>query len=419
MLGDDKTVVIVGAGQAGGTAAATLRQYGFKGAIILIGDEPLLPYQRPPLSKTYLKTDVSPDALKLRPQNFYDEAGIELHLGRTVTAIDPAARTVALADGATLSYDILILATGSLVRKLDVPGAGLAGLFELRSQADAERLKPALRSARRLAVVGAGYVGLEVAASARALGVEVVVVERESRVLARVASAALSAFVDSQHRARGVEILTGASVAAFLDDGQGRVRALQLADGRTVACDAAVVGVGALPCDALARSAGLVCDNGLRVDEQARTSDPSIYAIGDMTSRPLPLYQGRRVRLESVPNALEQAKQAAAAITGAAPPAPEIPWFWSDQYDLKLQIAGLGTDIDRTVTRGSPETGKFALYHLSGGRVAVVESVNLPIEFITAKSLLTTNRRVDPDALADIAVPIKSDRIFGADVPVV
>ncbi|SMF35845.1 3-phenylpropionate/trans-cinnamate dioxygenase ferredoxin reductase subunit [Azospirillum oryzae] len=427
MLQDDKTIVIVGAGQAGGTAAATLRQYGFKGKVVLIGDEPLLPYQRPPLSKTYLKTDLSPDALKLRAQSFYDEAGIELRLGRSVTAIDAKARTVALADGETLAYDILILATGSLVRKLDVPGAGLAGLFELRSQADADRLKPAVRSAKRIAIVGAGYVGLEVAASARALGAEVVVVERESRVLARVASAALSGFVDAYHRGRGVEILTGASVAAFLGDGQGqgegkeegKVRALQLADGRIVACDAVVVGVGALPCDALARSAGLVCDDGVRVDEQARTSDPAIYAIGDMTSRPLALYDGRRVRLESVPNALEQAKQAAASITGAAAPPPEIPWFWSDQYDLKLQMAGLGVGIDRTITRGSPETGKFALYHMSGDRVAVVESVNLPIEFITAKTLLTTKRRIDTDALADIAVPIKSDRIFVADAPVV
>ena len=419
MLDEDRTILVVGAGQAGGTVAATLRQYGFKGRLTLIGSEPLLPYRRPPLSKAYLKTDVPPDALKLRPRSFYDEAGISLRLGEAVTAIDAAAKTVDLAGGDVLSYDILILATGSQARKLQVPGADLDGLHELRNQADAEKLKPAVRNSRRIAIVGAGYVGLEVAASARALGTEVVVVERESRVLARVASPQLSGFVENHHRGRGVEILTDVSVTAFLGDGRGHVRALQLADGRAIACDAAVVGIGALPCDALALSAGLVCDNGVRVDAEARTSDPSIYAIGDMTSRPLALYGGRYARLESVPNALEQARQAAASITGTAPPPPEIPWFWSDQYDLKLQMAGLGSGIDRTIVRGSPETGKFALYHLSGERVVQVESVNLPTEFITAKTLLTTVRRIDPDALADLAVPIKSDRIFLADAQLV
>ena len=245
MLDENKTVLIVGAGQAGGTAAAMLRQYKFEGKIVLIGEEALLPYQRPPLSKNYLKSDVSPDALKLRPQNFYDDSGIELRLGQKVAAIDPAGKTVTLAGGGKLGYDFLILATGSLVRKLNVPGADLDGLLELRNQADAEKLKIAVRSSKCIAIVGAGYVGLEVAASARALGVDVVVVERESRVLARVASATLSSFVEGCHRSRGVEILTNASVEAFIGDEKGRVRAIQLADGRTVECDAAVVGVGA------------------------------------------------------------------------------------------------------------------------------------------------------------------------------
>lgn len=397
----DKRIVIIGAGHAGGTAAALLRQYGHEGPITLIGEEPAAPYQRPPLSKAWLKGEADLEALLLRPEVFYPEHDITLRTGVTAEAIDPAARTVALSDGTTEPYDSLILATGSQARKLVLPGADRPELLELRTLADAERLKAAIGPGKRLAVVGGGYIGLEAAASARALGAEAVIIERLPRVLARVASEPLSAFFEQHHRARGVEILTGAEVAAF------EVGGVRLADGRLIESDATLVGVGATASDQLAKSAGLVCENGVVVDERARTSDPSIYAIGDATFRPLPVYDGARQRLESVPNALEQAKQAAAAITGHAPPAPEVPWFWSDQYDLKLQIAGLPIGADRLVVRGAPADARFAVFHLAGDRIVAVEAVNAPPEFMAGRQMIARRTPVDAARLADTDVSMK------------
>ena len=395
-------VVIIGAGHAGGTVAALLRQYGHEGPIVLAGEEPAPPYQRPPLSKAWLKGEADLEALLLRPEAFYAEHDIDLRTGVTATAIDAAAKTVTFADGTMETWDTLILATGSTARKLAIPGADRPELLELRTLADAERLKAALGPGRRLAVVGGGYVGLEAAASARALGAEVVVIERMDRVLARVASETLSAFFTARHRAEGVEVMTSAEVSAFEDGG------VRLADGRLIFADAVLVGVGALACDGLARAAGLVCDNGVVVDETARTSDPAIWAIGDMTFRPIPVHGGRRHRLESVPNALEQAKQAAAAIVGRAPPTPEAPWFWSDQYELKLQIAGLSEGADRQVVRGDPETGSFAVFHLAGYRVLCVEAVNAPAEFMAGRLLIVKGAPVDLAKLADPSVSMKA-----------
>lgn len=395
-------VVIIGAGHAGGTAAALLRQYGHDGPILLVGEEPAPPYQRPPLSKAWLKGEADLEALLLRPESFYAEQGIELRTGLTATVIDAAAKTVTFADGSVEAYDALILATGSTARKLAIPGADRPELLELRTLADAERLKAALGPGRRLAVVGGGYVGLEAAASARALGAEVIVIERMDRVLARVASDTLSAFFTVRHRAAGVEVMTSAEVSAFEDGG------VRLADGRLIAADAVLVGVGALACDSLARAAGLVCDNGVVVDDTARTSDPSIWAIGDMTSRPIPVHGGRRHRLESVPNALEQAKQAAAAIVGRPGPAPEVPWFWSDQYEVKLQIAGLADGADRQVVRGDPETGAFAVFHLQGERILCVEAVNAPAEFMAGRQMIGRGAAVDAIRLGDPAVSMKA-----------
>ena len=398
-------VVIIGAGHAGGTAAALLRQYGHEGPIILAGEEPAAPYQRPPLSKAWLKGDADLEALLLRPETFYAEHGIELRTGATATAVDAAARTVTFADGTIEPYDALILATGSTARRLAIPGADRAGLLELRTLADAERLKAALGPGRRLAIVGGGYVGLEAAASARALGAEVVVIERMNRVLARVASETLSAFFTARHRREGVEILTGAEVSAFEDAG------VRLADGRVIEADAVLVGVGALACDQLARAAGLACGNGVVVDETARTSDPAIWAIGDVTFRPVPTHGGHRHRLESVPNALEQAKQAAAAIVGRAAPTPEVPWFWSDQYDLKLQIAGLPDGADRQLVRGDPgivgEGASFAVFHLSGDRILCVEAVNAPAEFMAGRMMIGKATPVDAVKLVDPSVSMK------------
>ncbi|QIF80985.1 NAD(P)/FAD-dependent oxidoreductase [Brevundimonas sp. 'scallop'] len=395
-------VLIIGTGHAGGSVAAFLRQYGHEGPIVLIGEEDAPPYQRPPLSKAWLKGEADLEALLLRPLSFYAEQNIDFRPSMVAVAVDPAAKTVAFHDGSSETYDILVLATGSTARKLPVPGGDHPDLLELRTMKDAERLKAVLGPGKRLAVVGGGYVGLEAAASARALGAEAVVIERAPRVLARVASETLSAFFTAQHRAHGVEILTNAEVVAVARDG------VSLADGSVVSADAVLVGVGALACDALARSAGLTCDDGVVVNSEARTSNPAIFAIGDMTRRPIPVHGGMHHRLESVSNALEQAKQAAAAIVGRAGPTPEVPWFWSDQYDVKLQIAGLPFDADRQVVRGDPTASGFAVFHLNGDRIVCVEAVNAPPEFMAGKQLIAKATPVDVDKLADPAVSMKA-----------
>ncbi len=395
-------ILIIGAGHAGGSVAAFLRQYGHEGPIVLVGEEEAPPYQRPPLSKAWLKGEADLEALLLRPLSFYQEQGIAFRPSTVAVSVDPEAKTVAFHDGSSEPYDVLVLATGSTARKLPVPGGDHPDLLELRTLKDAERLKAVLGPGKRLAVVGGGYVGLEAAASARALGAEAVVIERAPRVLARVASETLSAFFTAQHRARGVEIITGAEVVAVAHDG------VTLADGSAVQADAVLVGVGALACDSLARSAGLRCDDGVVVDDQARTSDPAIFAVGDMTRRPIPVHGGVSHRLESVPNALEQAKQAAAAIVGRPGPAPEVPWFWSDQYDFKLQIAGLPFDADRQVVRGDPLAGGFAVFHLNGDRVVCVEAVNAPPEFMAGKQLIGKATPVDAAKLADVSVSMKA-----------
>lgn len=380
----NQRIVIVGAGHAGGTAAVLLRHFGHQGPITLIGEEPVTPYQRPPLSKAYLKGEAGVESLKLRADSFYADQRVTARLSTRVAAIQRDAKTVALSDGATLPYDVLILATGCRARTLPIPGAHV-----LRALEDADRLKPALRPGARLAIIGGGYIGLEVAASARAAGAEATIFEREQRILARVASETLSRFFHDYHTARGVEIRTG---AAFAGGGY----------------DAVVVGIGADPCDELAKAAGLACDRGIIVDEAARTSDPAIYAIGDATLRPVPLLGERLRRLESVPSALEQAKQAAAAILGRPAPPPEVPWFWSDQYDLKLQIAGLIDEADRSVTRGAPATGRFAVFHLRGDRLVAVEAVNSPPEFMVGKKLIEQRTPIaDPLCLADNALSMK------------
>jgi 3-phenylpropionate/trans-cinnamate dioxygenase ferredoxin reductase subunit len=395
-------VVIIGAGHAGGSAAALLRQYGHEGEVVLAGQESAPPYQRPPLSKAWLKGEAGLEDLLLRPERFYAEQDIALRTGVTATAIDAGARIVTFADGTVETYDVLILATGSTARKLTLPGADRPDLLELRTLDDAERLKAVLAPGKRLAVVGGGYVGLEAAASARALGAGAVVIERMDRVLARVASQPLSAFFTDLHQKQGVEILTGVEVAGFEDAG------VRLADGTLIAADAVLVGVGAFACEALARTAGLTCDNGVVVDETARTSDPAIYAIGDVARRPIPVHGGVMHRLESVPNALEQAKQAASAIVGRAAPAPEVPWFWSDQYDVKLQIAGVPFDADRQLVRGDPAGGAFSVFHLRGDRIVAVEAVNAPADFMGGRMLIGKGARVSAERLADSATSMKA-----------
>ncbi len=398
-------VVIVGAGHAGGSAAAFLRQYGHEGPIVLIGEEPLLPYQRPPLSKAWLKGEADADSLALKPQEWYAEANVALRLQGVATSLNRGDRTVTLASGEVISYDFLILATGARARELPIPGADLAGVLALRTAADAEALKAAIGPGKRLAVVGGGYVGLEAAASARALGAEATIIERESRVLARVACETLSTFFQDYHGARGVAFELNANVEAF-EGADGHVTGVRLKGGEVVPCDAALVGVGAHANVELAQDAGLDCTGGIVVDLEARTSDPRVFAIGDVAHRPLPLYE-RQFRLESVPNALEQAKQAAAAIVGRAGPSPEVPWFWSDQYDLKLQIAGLPFDADSTIVRGDVGSAKFAVFHLKGDLVQAVEAVNAPPEFMAGKQLIAKRTPVSKTKLADPAISMK------------
>ena len=398
-------VVILGAGHAGGTAAALLRQYGHTGKITLVGEEPIPPYQRPPLSKAWLKGEADADSLALKPLEFYAENDIDFRPGVRGVKLARSAKTLTLSDGQTLTYDYLILATGARAIKLPVPGADLSGLLELRTAADAEALKAAVGPGKKLAVVGGGYIGLEVAASGRALGADVVVIEREARLLARVACEALSTFFRGYHEKNGVAFELGASVTGFVGE-NGKVTGVTLADGRTLPCDAAVIGVGATPNDEIAADAGLDVARGVVVDLEARTSDPAIFAIGDVAHRPMPIYD-RMFRMESVPNALEQAKQAACAITGRPAPAGEVPWQWSDQYDLKLQIAGYAFDVDEVLLRGDPASGKFAVFHLKGDQIQSVEAINSPPEFMMGKQLIGNRKAVSKAKLADPSVSMK------------
>lgn len=395
-------VVIIGAGHAGGSVAGFLKQYGYEGGIVLAGTEAVAPYQRPPLSKAWLKGEADEGSLQLRADSYYADNGIDLRLGVSATHIDPVARTVTFDDGRTETYDYLVIATGSRARRLPVSCGTGEGTLELRTTVDAERLKGALGQGKRLLVIGGGYVGLEAAASARALGAEAVVLERMERVLQRVASQTLSDFYTRRHATEGVQIRTGVDVVTVAADG------VTFADGEVLSADAVLVGIGAIANDELAREAGLECADGIVVDLEARTSDPSIFAVGDVTRRPLPHYDGVMHRLESVPNALEQAKQVASAITGRPAPAPEVPWFWSDQYDVKLQIAGLPFGADRQVVRGDVDAGSFAVFHLKGDRIVCVEAVNSAPAFMFGKQAIGKATTVDATVLADAEAPIKS-----------
>lgn len=402
----DAHVVIVGAGHAGGTAAALLRQYGHEGPITLLGDEPIPPYQRPPLSKAWLKGEADADSLALKPLEFYPEAGIDFRPGISALSLNRGDRTLALSDGSTIAYDNLIIATGARAIVLPIEGKDLDGILFLRTAADAEKLKATVGPGRTLAVVGGGYIGLEVAASGRALGAEVVVLEREDRLLKRVACEALSSFFQAYHEMHGVAFELGASVTGYVGAG-GRVTGVKLADGRVIACDAVVVGVGAHPNEELAKDAGLECARGVVVDLDARSvTDPAIFAIGDVAHRPMPIYE-RMFRMESVPNALEQAKQAACAITGRPRPPGECPWQWSDQYDIKLQIAGYAFDADEILVRGDPASAKFAIFHLKGDQVQSVEAINAPPEFMMGKMLIMNRRPVNKAKLADPSISMK------------
>jgi 3-phenylpropionate/trans-cinnamate dioxygenase ferredoxin reductase subunit len=398
-------VVIVGAGQAGGEAALRLRAGGFVGAVTLIGEEPLAPYQRPPLSKKYLAGEWSKDRLLLRDLDAFEHEKVTLRLNTAAISIDRAAKSVRTSDGHDIPYDALILATGSRARALPVAGADLPGVFALRTAKDVDAIRAHIRPGARLAVIGAGYIGLEVAAVARGLGLDVTVIEAAPRPLSRVTSPEVSAFFLDHHTGQGVKFALSAQ-AAFIA-GDTRATGVGLKDGAEVPADLVIVGVGILPEVSLAQAAGLKTEDGIVTDVDARTSDPAIFAIGDCARRPIPFYGNRSRRLESVHNAIEGAKLAAAAIVGAAPPPLEVPWFWSDQYDLKLQIAGLFNGYDRLVLRGEPSPQGFAAFYYQGERLIAVDAINRPAEFLGAKHLIQKGQTVAFERLQDMSTPMK------------
>ncbi len=370
----NEPIVIIGAGQAGAQAAISLRQAGYDGDLILLGDERQPPYQRPPLSKKYLSGEITEDQLFLRPEAFWEAQSVDLRIGSAVVAIHPDDRSITLDDGKRISYEKLLLATGSRARSLPVAGADLSGIITLRGIDDVDHLRPRLEAAERLVIIGAGYIGLEVAAVARTLGHPVIVVEAMERVMQRVVSPTVSTFFDALHRDHGVDIRLTMGLDSFL--GGDRLEGVRLADGTVIEADLALVAVGGMPDCALAEAAGISCDNGILVDETCRTSAADIYAAGDCTNFPSALY-GRRIRLESVQNAIDQAKAAAQAITGEAATYDPVPWFWSDQYDIKLQIAGLSHGYDRAVVDGDPDAAKFSVsYVAKDGRLLAVDAIN-------------------------------------------
>ncbi|MAP95599.1 MAG: pyridine nucleotide-disulfide oxidoreductase [Ponticaulis sp.] len=398
------SVVIIGAGQAGGQAAVSLRQFGFEGEIHLVGEEAAPPYQRPPLSKDYLKGKLERERLYLKPREFYADNAITLHTDARVARIDRDEKSVVLESGESLNYTKLIIATGSRPRPLPLPGADLDQVFDLRTLADIDALKPAMVAGKRLLIVGAGYIGLEAAAVARELGLEVTVLEMAERVLARVTSTVMSDFYQALHESHGAAIRTGIRLSSL--KGEGAVTHGVLADGEEIPCDLVLVGIGILPNEELAVGAGIACKNGILVDRDTRTNDGDIYAIGDCAHRPL-VHYGRDGRLESVHNAIEQGKIAAAHIVGKDRPAEDVPWFWSDQYNIKLQIAGLSQGYDEVVVRGDPANESFAVFYFADGKFISVDAVNAPAEFLSAKRLIAADAALTPADVADESVSMK------------
>ncbi len=397
-------IVIVGAGQAAAQAIATLRAEGFSGSITLVGDEPYLPYQRPPLSKAYLMGTLERERLFLKPEAFYVESKCERILGVAATAVHRAEKTVELADGRKLPYDKLLLATGSRVRKIKCPGADLEGVHYLRGIADVDGLRAVFEPGKRLAIVGGGYIGLEVAAVAVKRDLDVTVFEAMNRLMARAVSVPVSDFYEKVHRDAGVKLKLHTGVEAF--EGRTRVEAVR-AGGESHPADIVLVGIGIVPNMELAMHAGLGCEDGIVVGlDTSCTGDDSIYAAGDCTR-----HIGREgvdIRLECVQNAIDQAKHAALAMVGKPKPYSEVPWFWSDQYDLKLQIAGLARATDHLVVRGKPETRKFATFHLRDGVVSAVEAVNAAPEYLVGRKLIHEGAKVAPERLADLTIPMKN-----------
>ena len=398
-------IVVIGAGQAGATLAESLRKGGHDGQLTVVGSEPVPPYQRPPLSKKYLLGEMKAERLYLRPESFYAEQEIALRPGTTATAIDRAGRAVRLSDGRRLPYDRLALCLGARPRRLPAAAGGdLDGVFTVRTLADIDTMAPHFTEGARLLIVGGGYIGLEAAAVAAARGLNVTLVEAADRILSRVAAPETADYFRELHARHGVEIRESSGVD-HLTGADGRATGAVLSDGATVTADFVIVGIGIVPETGLAEAAGLACDDGILVDALGRTSDPAIFAAGDCTRFP---WGDGRVRLESVPNAIEQAEAVAAAMLGGTEPYVAKPWFWSDQYDVKLQIAGLAQRWDRVVVRAGTRAGAQSVWYFDGARLVAVDAMNDPRAYMTAKRWIEAGVSPAPEAVADAGADLKT-----------
>ena len=398
-----KRIVVAGAGQAGASLVAKLRVLGHEGEITLIGAEPFPPYQRPPLSKAYLLGQMERERLFLRPEEYYTEQNITLRLGVEVSGIDAAAQSVRLGDE-TLPYDALVLTTGATPNRLPAPiGGDLGGVHVVRGLADIDRMAPEFAEGRRLLIIGGGYIGLEAAAVAAQKGLSVTLVEMGERILQRVASPQTSDYFRALHQSHGVDIREAVGLERLTGD--GRVSGAVLSDGSELPVDFVIAGIGVQPGTALAEAAGLALDNGIRVDELGRTSDPHIWAAGDCASFP---YRGGRIRLESVPNAIDQAEAVAENLLGAGKPYVAKPWFWSDQFDVKLQMAGLNTGYDDVVRRPGAKEGAESFWYFRGDTLLAVEAMNEPRAYMVGKRLIEGGKSPDKAALADPDTDLKA-----------
>lgn len=399
-------VVIVGAGHAGAQAAIALRQTGFAGSIALIGAEPDLPYERPPLSKEYFAGEKSLERLRIRPPQFWADRQITMLLETTVTKVDPAAHRVTTHTGKTIGFGQLVWATGGAARLPPLPGIALGGVQTVRTRQDADDLRAAAQSAQRIAIIGGGFIGLEAAAVLAKAGKKVVVIEAQDRVLARVAAAPLSRFFEAEHRAHNVEILTSAAIAAI--EGEVCVSGIRLDDGTIIAADLVIVGVGIIPAVGPLQAAGAAGEHGVAVDENCRTSLTDIFAIGDCALHHSRFAHGAQIRLESVQNANDMAMTAAKAIVGTPEPYTALPWFWSNQYDLRLQTVGLSTGYDTVVVRGEMETRSFSVVYCKQGQVIALDCLNATRDYVQGKGLILSGTKPPIDALRDPAIPLKS-----------
>jgi 3-phenylpropionate/trans-cinnamate dioxygenase ferredoxin reductase subunit len=399
------TTVIIGAGQAGSDVAMSLRQLKHEGRIVLLGDEAAVPYRRPPLSKDFLSGEIPEDKLYIRPRDAYARHNVELITGKRAVAIDRKAHTVQLSDGSALEYGKLVLATGGRPRLLPLAGADKPNVHYIRTLEDINRLKEQFQPGRRLVIIGGGYIGLEAAAVGAKKSLSITLVEALPRLLARVAGTDLSGFYEQVHRAHGVDIRLGAGVIAL--EGGNKVETVVLQDGSRIGADLVIVGIGLIPNTELAEQAGLDCDNGILVDLYARTSDPDIVAAGDCTNHENG-FLGRRIRLESVPNATEQGRVAAATLCGQQTPYTAVPWFWSDQYDLKLQTAGVSQGHDQVVLRGTTDGNSFVVFYLKAGVVIALDAVNRPRDYVLGKKMVAERLSPAAASLADESVELKT-----------